>query len=114
MSLYVFNQYYFDLLKKVKDYTRGGQGKVQASSIRKAIKNNYGSYDKTAAEYRDFFITNTEEARNLWESSTITDIKGAKTWLANESIGVSQIYDGITLTDVDTSIRSKKDRKSVV
>jgi len=108
MSLYVFNQYYFDLLKKVKDYSRSNQGKVEANNIRKSIKENYSSYDKTAAEYRDFFIKNTEVARNLWETSEIVDIKSAKTWLVREEIGSLQVYEGITLLDVDGSIRSKK------
>lgn len=108
MSLYVFNQYYFDLLKKVKNYSRSGQEKVSTSNIRKAIKTYYSSYDKTAEEYREFFITNTKDAIELWESSNITDIKSAKEWLAHENIGSSKIYENISLEDVDSVIRSKK------
>ena len=108
MSLYVFNQYYFDLLKKVKDYSRSNKEKVEAQNIRKSIKENYSSYDKTAAEYRDFFVKYTETARNLWETSEIVDIKGAKEWLAIDKIGSSFVYENISLLDVDSSIRSKK------
>ena len=108
MSLYVFNQYYFDLLKKVKNYSRSGQEKVAASSIRKAIKTYYSSYDKTAEEYREFFITNTKHAIDLWESSNITDIKTAKEWLVTENIGSTKIYEEISLQEVDSVIRSKK------
>ena len=107
MSLYVFNQYYFDLLKKVKDYSKSNQEKSQAHSIRTAIKTHYSSYDKTAAEYRDFFVKNTETAMSDWENSRFQDLKSAKTWLMQTN-GQSQIYEDITLLDVDASIRSKK------
>ena len=108
MSLYVFNQYYFDLLKKVKDYCRSSQGKVQASTIRKAIKKNYASYDKTAAEYREFFSASTQHARGAWESTKTSNIKDAKEWLECEEIANTQIYDGITVSDIDSCIKSKK------
>ena len=108
MSLYVFNQYYFDLLKKVKDYCRSSQGKVQASTIRKAIKKNYASYDKTAKEYHEFFSANTQHARNMWESTKTSNIKDAKEWLECEEIANTPIYDGITLSDIDSCIKSKK------
>ena len=108
MSLYVFNQYYFDLLKKVKDYSRENKGKPQVNVIRSAIKTNYSSYDITASEYRDFFIKNTELVRDTWEDLQINEIADAKTWLVREDIGNCHIYEGISLLDVESTIRSKK------
>jgi hypothetical protein len=108
MSLYVFNQYYFDLLKKVKDYSRENKDKPQANTIRSSIKTNYSSYDITSSEYRDFFIKNTEFVRDTWEKMAINDIKDAKSWLVREDIGGCHIYEGISLLDVESSIRSKK------
>ena len=108
MSLYVFNQYYFDLLKKVKDYSRENKGKPQVSNIRTAIKTHYSSYDITASEYREFFIKNTELVRDTWEELQINEIKDAKTWLAREDIGHCEVYNGISLLDVESSIKSKK------
>jgi len=104
----VFNQYYFDLLKKVKNYSRSGPEKVTTTNIRKSIKTYYTSYDKTAEEYREFFIKNTKDAIDLWESSNIIDIKTAKEWLVTENIGSSKIYENISLQDVESVIRSKK------
>jgi hypothetical protein len=108
MSLYVFNQYYFDLLKKVKDYCRSSQGKVQANNVRKAIKKNYASYDKTAKEYREFFSASAQHARGAWESTKTSNIKDAKEWLECAEIANTQIYDGITVADIDSCIKSKK------
>ena len=108
MSLYVFNQYYFDLLKKVKDYSKSNQEKKQTHAIRQSIKTHYNNYDKTSSIYREFFIKNMEFAMNEWETAKYTSINDAKAWLQKDAICTTNLYEEITLFDVDASIRSKK------
>jgi len=50
--VYVFNQYYIDLLKKIKTYAKNSkESSKPARDILRAIKKNYASMDKLADSY---------------------------------------------------------------
>lgn len=55
-STHVFNQYYFELLKKLRDRARVKKYESRdARHILKAVKSNYQTYDKSSDEYRAWF-----------------------------------------------------------
>jgi len=61
----VFNQYYFDVLKKLRSLARDRKyDEKQARGLLKAIKRHYLSWDKDSAEYRNWF--NEAEIAEPW------------------------------------------------
>jgi hypothetical protein len=109
MSLYVFNQYYFDLLKKVKNYARTSPDKlhVVSKSIKKAIKDHYQSYDKESDEHRVFFLQSTQSARTSW-ASDVTTVELAKEWLLRDEVSNVELFKGISFASLDAVMKSKK------
>jgi hypothetical protein len=63
MTTTVFNQYYFDVLRKIRDTARDRKydDKI-ARGILKACKANYRSWDKFSDEYRSWFVENADVA----------------------------------------------------
>jgi hypothetical protein len=107
MSLYVFNQYYFDLLKKVKDIARTHKKSESCNNVRKAIKDNYSSYDKLSTTHLEYFKETVQPCISIWLVSVKT-VEDAKQWLTNEQCGDVELYQGITLNMVDAVLRNKK------
>jgi len=77
--IYVFNQYYIDLLKKLKNYAKEQKdNSKEARDILRAIKKHYANVDKLSPEYIeilqqvDFWsiYNNLEEP---WKSETLPD-----------------------------------------
>jgi hypothetical protein len=54
-SIYIFNQYYIDLLKKIKTISKKHKNKSKtAQKVLKTIKENYMTLDKSSNEYLNF------------------------------------------------------------
>jgi len=82
----VFNQYYFDVLKKLRALARERkEDSREARGVLKAVKRHYLSWDKDSGEYRDWFneadsadhewdryagLDNETEALEAWASGT--------------------------------------------
>ena len=106
MSLYVFNQYYFDLLKKIRDISRNNRKSDACSVVRHAIKDNYSSYDKLSDEHIAYFTEATREIGERW--SNVGTIDDAKTWLEFEDTSTVEIYKGISIGTIDAVLKSRK------
>lgn len=108
MSLYIFNQYYFDFLKKVKVYARNSPDRLLpvTKPLRKAIRENYQSYDKESEEYRAFFVAAIASVTDSWLK--VETLDEAKAWIDSEDVSSVEIYKGITLGALAAFIRSKK------
>jgi hypothetical protein len=107
MSLYVFNQYYFDLLKKVRDISRNNRKSDACSVVRHAIKDNYSSYDKLSDEHIAYFTEVTQEICEGW-SANVATIDDAKSWLELEETSKVEIYKGISIGTIDSVLKSRK------
>lgn len=60
--IYVYNQYYLDLLKKIRNAAKRFQEKSDvAKQITKAIKKHYQVFDKSTSENIEFFRNNIKE-----------------------------------------------------
>lgn len=104
-STYIFNQYYIDLLKKLKKIAKDHKHHSDtARKILKTIKDNYQTYDKTSSQYIDFF---KEKCSNdFWTSYIILNKDDCNDWLKNEDNANIEIYKNITLKDVVKSLRN--------
>ena len=104
-STYIFNQYYIDLLKKLKTIAKKHkQHSETAKKVLKTIKDNYQTYDKTSSQYVEFF---KEKCSNeFWESYVALDKNGCEEWLKNEDNEKIEIFNNITLKDIVKLLRN--------
>jgi hypothetical protein len=102
-STFVFNQYYIDLLKKIKNVAKKHKDKSNtAKCVLKAIKDNYITLDKSSDEYVTFLNENFTD--DIWNSyielennETIND------WFKDN--GDLLVFNGITLIEITKLLR---------
>jgi hypothetical protein len=113
-KLYILNQYYIDLIKKLKTITKKHKDKSEtAKKVFNVIKNNYLTLDKNSDEYISFIkkhLTNelyisykklifNKEKKN--EENTVEDTHvndDISSWLTlNQDV---QILDNVTIKDI--------------
>ena len=104
-STYIFNQYYIDLLKKLKNISKKHKTKSEtAKRVLKTIKENYQTYDKTSEEYIDFFKSKCNT--DYWSSYIALDKETCDEWLLDETNSSVEIYKNITIKDVTKLLRN--------
>lgn len=105
MRVHIFNQYYFDFLKKVK--SNASQLKYdskKARSVIKAVKRHYLHWDKLSNDY----IVAFQEHDGSWDEyrTLVSDIDGLNAWL--ETHGDLYVFKEITV-DMVVDMLKKKD-----
>lgn len=91
-ATHVFNQYYFDFLKKLKDIAKNKKDEdANARILRKSIKKHYASYDRLSDEYRIKF----QEYVHGWKEYEPTDA-----WMDSEHIRTAMVYEGVTVDNL--------------
>jgi hypothetical protein len=96
-SVFIFNQYYIDFLKRVKTIAK--ESKETNGDILKTIKENYSTFDKKSDEYVEY--VNTVISDDKWEQY----VEDGGSWLEdNENI---ELYKGITLEDIQDIVKDK-------
>lgn len=104
-STYIFNQYYIDLLKKLKNISKKHKTKSEtAKRILKTIKENYQTYDKTSEEYIEFFKEKCNS--EFWTSYIALDKETCDEWLSDDTKTSVEIYKNITIKDVTKLLRN--------
>lgn len=104
-ATYIFNQYYIDLLKKIKIIAKKHkQHSETAKRVFKTIKENYLTCDKTSNEYIDFF---KEKCNNdYWVEYISLEKDKCDEWLKDDSKNSVEIYKSITLKDITKLLRN--------
>jgi hypothetical protein len=104
-STYIFNQYYIDLLKKIKNIAKKHRTKSEtAKRILKTIKENYQTYDKTSEEYIDFFKEKCN--KDFWTSYIALDKETCDEWFKDETNLSVEVYKNITIKDITKLLRN--------
>lgn len=104
-STYIFNQYYIDLLKKLKKIAKDHKHHSDtARNILKTIKENYQTYDKTSSQYIEFFKEKC--TTEFWSSYIALSKDDCNDWFKNEDNAKIEIYKNITLKDVVKVLRN--------
>lgn len=102
---YIFNQYYIDLLKKIKNVAKKHRTQSEtAKRVLKSVKDNYQTYDKTSEEYLDFFKNSCNE--DFWASYIDLEDDKYNEWLKDDKNLKVEIYKNITLKDVVKLLRN--------
>lgn len=103
-TTYIFNQYYIDLLKKLKNVAKKHRDRSEtAKRVLKTIKNNYQTYDKTSNEYVDLF---KEKTASCWEDYINVEKDKCSDWLKDDNNGKIEIYKDITIKDIVKLLRN--------
>lgn len=101
-SIFVFNQYYIDLLKKIKIVAKKHKDNSStAKKVLSSIKDNYSTLDKTSNEYINFINSNISD--EIWESYFNIEEKDYEEWIVNN--GEIIIFKDITLSDINKLLR---------
>lgn len=101
-TTHVFNQYYFDFLKKLKDIAKSKKDEdVNARILRKSIKKHYSSYDRLSDEYRTKFNAYFAE----WKEYQPTD-----EWMNSEHTHSAVVYEGVSIQNL---VNLTKDQHTV-
>lgn len=103
-STYIFNQYYIDMLKKLKNISKKHKHQsVTAKKILKTIKDNYSTYDKSSDEYRTYFNETLND--EFWGRFISFEKDTSNEWLKDEANTTQEIYKDITIKDVTKVLR---------
>ena len=103
-TTYIFNQYYIDLLKKLKNIAKKHRLHSEtAKKVLKSIKENYQTYDKTSVEYIEFF---KEKTATTWETYVNVEKEKCDEWLKDDVNSQVEIYKDISLKDIVKLLRN--------
>lgn len=92
----LFNEYYFDLLKKLKSCAREiKQESHDARVVLRAIKKHYSSYDKLSPEFRGYLNENTALDSYAELENTVTALDD---WVAQNND--MQLYKDVQLSSI--------------
>lgn len=98
-AVFVFNQYYWDLLKKCKDRAKQQKETSKpARNILRAIRSNYMSFDKSSREHLDAFKA-ALACDSFWETYTTKTLEEIEA-LEFEGAASLQVFNGISLADL--------------
>ena len=102
---YIFNQYYIDLLKKIKNISKKHKTQSEtAKRVLKSVKDNYQTYDKTSDEYLEFFKNSCNN--DFWSSYIELEEDKYSEWLKEDKNVSIEIYKNITIKDVAKLLRN--------
>lgn len=111
--VYVFNQYYWDFIKKVKDYAKQKRDSdVNAKHILKTIKQHYAMFDKLSEEHRQLFLNqiyNTSETVPIstWTAYQTAPLESLLTFFESEPYSGAILFKGdITLGQIHRLIQT--------
>jgi len=91
-STFIFNQYYIDFLKRLKDEAKKDKSDVNGKNILKSIKDNYSTFDKNSDEYISYIRENISEEK--WDSF----VDNFDSWLKDNT--EINLYKDISIGDI--------------
>ena len=101
---FVFNQYYIDFIKRLKQASKKikEEGKENekyelAKEVMKSIKNNYVTLDKSSDEYV-LYINKLPE--DFWSSYVEATCDNIGEWFDKENVKDVELYQNITITNI--------------
>jgi hypothetical protein len=104
----VFNQYYWDLLKKVKDIAKDLKYRSDDLGSREVlgeIKQSYATFDKSSHEHVDWYRSHASALDAFIDADG--DVSSKLEWHKVDGISAIELYKGITLGDIARMFRNK-------
>lgn len=103
-SLIIFNQYYYDLLTKLRTIAKKHKERSStALKVNDLIKDNYKEFDKSSEDYLKFLNENCSE--EFWKSYLDVSKDDCDEWLKKDDVKDIKIFKDITITDISKLLR---------
>jgi len=103
-SKVIFNQYYYDLLTKIRTIAKKHKDNSStANKVLEVMKDNYKEFDKTSGEYVDFLNTNCDD--DFWKSYLDIEKENCDDWLKRDDIKNVCIFKDISIGEIAKLLR---------
>ncbi len=104
-STVIFNQYYYDLLTKIRTIAKKHKEHSNtAKRVLEIVKDNYKEFDKTSSDYVEFLNANCNQ--DFWNSYVGLEKDDCDDWLIKDETKVVCIYKDITIGDISKLLRA--------
>jgi len=101
INSFIFNQYYIDLLKRLKSVSKKDKSTPTSRSILKSIRENYITLDKSSDEYLVFINNNiSQDAWDKFVTSPGVPPEESYDWFKDNAD--CYLYDGIKIGEITT------------
>jgi len=98
-SRIIFNQYYYDLLMKIRTVAKKHkEHSTTAVRVLETLKDNYKEFDKTADTYVSFLNENCNS--DFWKSYLELEKDNVNEWLKREEVKSVCLFVNITIADI--------------
>lgn len=99
---FIFNRFYFDLLKKLKNSAKQKKdNSKEARNVLRAIKNSYSSYETGSVEHIQYFKDVMSDFLDKYYSTPVEDVDSL---LSSEEASAAMFYNQISVSMVAASI----------
>jgi len=103
-SVVIFNQYYYDLLTKVRTIAKKHKDNSStASRVIESMKENYKEFDKSSEDYLKYLNENCSE--DFWKSYLEVSKEDCDDWLKKDDVKTVKIFIDITIGDISKLLR---------
>lgn len=103
-SIVIFNQYYYDLLTKIRTIAKKHkENSSTAKKVLEVMKDNYKEFDKSSGEYVEFLNANCNE--EFWKSYLEIDKESCDEWLKKDEVKVVCLYKDISIGEIAKLLR---------
>lgn len=104
-STVIFNQYYYDLLTKIRTIAKKHKEHSNtAKRVLEIVKDNYKEFDKTSSDYVEFINANCNQ--DFWNSYVELEKDDCDDWLIKDETKAVCIYKEITIGDISKLLRA--------
>ena len=103
-SIVIFNQYYYDLLTKIRTIAKKHKdNSTTASKVLESMKDNYKEFDKTSNEYILYLNETCNE--EFWTTYLNTSKEECDDWLKKDDVKEIKIFKDISIADISKLLR---------
>jgi len=103
-SIIIFNQYYYDLLTKIRTIAKKHkEHSTTASKVLDIVKEHYKEFDKSSNDYVNFLNENCNE--EFWKSYIEVPKDDCDEWLKKEEVKSVCLFKEITIADITKLLR---------
>jgi len=103
-SVVIFNQYYYDLLTKIRTIAKKHKdNSTTANRVLESMKDNYKEFDKTSNEYLLYLKENCSD--DFWNTYLNTPKEECDDWLKKDDVKEIKIFKDISIADISKLLR---------
>lgn len=103
-SIIIFNQYYYELLTKLRTIAKKHkENSSTASKVLEIMKDNYKEFDKTSSEYVTFLKENCDD--DFWKSYLELEKENCDEWLKKDEVKKVCLFKDITIAEISKLLR---------